>query len=120
MVMANLILPVALWTGRVFRLIWLKQLDNSNCQPVKAMLMANLILPGALRMGKAFRLIWVKPLDRRGCSTEVWHEPAVHPSGKLNRPFCSKHVADDYSPNDLFPCSLPVEKNDFLSSKSHT
>jgi hypothetical protein len=43
---------------------------------------------------------------------EVWHL-----GGKLNRQFCSKHVADDYSRNDLFRYELYVEKKAFLSSK---
>jgi hypothetical protein len=41
----------------------------------------------------------------------------VHPIGKLNQPFCSKHVADNYSRNHLFRYQLSVEKNAFLSSK---
>jgi hypothetical protein len=34
------------------------------------------------------------------CSKEVWHQPPVPPRGKMNRPFCSKHIADDYSLNN--------------------
>jgi hypothetical protein len=43
----------------------------------------------------------------------------VHASRKLNRLFCSKHVADDYSLNDFLRHELSVGKNAFLSSKSH-
>jgi hypothetical protein len=41
----------------------------------------------------------------------------MSPGGKLNRPFCSKHVADDSSLNDLFQYQLSAEKNAFLSAK---
>jgi hypothetical protein len=44
----------------------------------------------------------------------------VHLSGKMNRSFCRKNAADDYSLNGWFQYKLSVEKNAFLSSKRHT
>jgi hypothetical protein len=50
MLLANDILPFVLNLGEAFRLIWLKQLDISNCWPIKAIFGANFILPGSVSM----------------------------------------------------------------------
>jgi hypothetical protein len=51
--------------GRVFRLIWLKQLDISNCRPIKAMLVANSVM--AITLNWASELMCQRRLDISNC-----------------------------------------------------